>query len=349
MSGNWVWPELPMSRLNTLLNTTNTWLVINITGVDQLDTAGAYILQKIQKNNPSCQFKANATQTSILTLIQTNTVDNTSSTIRLNAYDNVYLIGKKTTDHLRKSLNLIAFIGETFLSYWITNKVPLNMRLKLVTDIIIDVGIKAIPIVSLLCFLIGIVLCYQIGGELKQYGANIFIVDILGIAILREFAPLITAIIVAGRTASSFTAEIGAMKAQQELDALKTFGISPIKRLVLPRIIGMIIALPLLVMVADILSCLGGMIMAKATLAVEYQAFIDRFFIAISFKTYLAGLIKAPVFAIIIAFVGCYLGMSVRNDTVSIGQETTKSVVYSIFMIIIADALFSIFYSSIGI
>jgi phospholipid/cholesterol/gamma-HCH transport system permease protein len=228
-------------------------------------------------------------------------------------------------------------------------RTPWNISGRLILDIIYSTGYQAIGIITLLAFLIGVVLAYQMGGQLIAYGANIFIVKLLGLSLLREFAPLITSIIVAGRSGSAFTAQIGTMKIQEELDALRTFGISPIERLVLPRLCGLIIALPLLVVLADISSVIGGMIMSKVYLGISYGEFISQFHTDISFYTYFIGLIKTPVFALIIASVGSYRGFCVHGHASSIGEETTKSVVYSIFLIIIADAIFSILFSSAGL
>ncbi|WP_157966567.1 MlaE family ABC transporter permease [Fastidiosibacter lacustris] len=349
LNGQWCWHSIDQNIINKIKSLKKTIEQIDIKYIERLDTMGAYFIYKIQQILKNVSLVATETQISLISLIAKNYTVYDSSLQPLNTYEKVYQIGEQTTNYIKDSKNLVAFIGATVMSYLQVIRTPFATQWRLLLDIITQTGVKAIAIVSLLCFLIGIVLCYQIGSQLKIYGANIFVVDLLGISLLREFAPLITAIIVAGRSASSFTAELGTMKVQQEIDALKTFGISPIKRLILPRIIGMVIALPLLIVIADIISCIGGMVMAKASLGINFYDFIQRFSTAVSFNNYLTGLIKAPFFAIIIGAVGCYRGTIVKNDSLSIGQETTKSVVYSTFLIIVTDALFSILFSTIGI
>ena len=349
LTGQWRWQTIDQDIFVKIKNLKGKIILINIEKVETLDTAGAYFIHKIQQLFSHARVKATEIQNSLIDLIRKNYTLYDSRLQPLNTYEKVYQIGEQTTNYIKDSRNLIAFIGATVMSYLQVIRTPFATQWRLLLDIIIQTGVKAIPIVSLLCFLIGIVLCYQIGSQLRIYGANIFVVDLLGISLLREFAPLITAIIVAGRSASSYAAELGSMKVQQEIDALKTFGISPIKRLILPRIIGMMIALPLLIVIADIISCIGGMLMAKASLGISFFDFLQRFSTAVSFNNYLTGLIKAPFFAVIIGTVGCYRGTVVKNNSLSIGQETTKSVVYSIFLIIVADALFSILFSAIGV
>ncbi|WHN65718.1 ABC transporter permease [Cysteiniphilum sp. QT6929] len=349
LTGQWRWQSLDQSILAKIKNLKEHIMCIDAQKIEKLDISGAYFIYKIQQFFLKAAIKVTHTQRSLIDLVHKNYTNYDSRLQPLNTYEKVYQIGEQTTSYIKDSKNLIAFIGATVMSYLQVIRTPFATQWRLLLDIIIQTGVKAIPIVSLLCFLIGIVLCYQIGSQLKIYGANIFVVDLLGISLLREFAPLITAIIVAGRSASSYTAELGSMKVQQEVDALKTFGISPIKRLILPRIIGMMISLPLLIVIADIISCVGGMIMAKTSLGISFYDFLQRFSTAVSFNNYLTGLIKAPFFAIIIGAVGCYRGTVVKNNSLSIGQETTKSVVYAIFLIIVTDALFSILFSAIGI
>jgi phospholipid/cholesterol/gamma-HCH transport system permease protein len=222
---------------------------------------------------------------------------------------------------------------------------PKNIQWNSIFKIVEETGCKALPIIGLLSFLIGIVLAYQMGLQLKDYGANAYIVDFSGLAILREFGPLITAIIVAGRTGSAFTAQIGIMKINEEIDALKTFGLSPVERLVLPRIFGLLIAIPLLTVWADAFGIMGCMVMANGMLDLGYADFLARFQQVIELKTYALGLIKTPVFAVLIAQVGCFQGFQVGYSADSVGSQTTRSVVQSIFLIIITDAFFSVLYS----
>lgn len=206
-------------------------------------------------------------------------------------------------------------------------------------------GITALPIIGLLSFLIGVVLAYQLGLQLETYGANIFIAYISGMAIFREFAPLITAIIVAGRTSSAFTAQIGSMKINEEIDALYTMGLSPTELLVVPKVLGLLLIFPLLIFWADFFSTLGAMFMSKVMLHVGYRDFLSRLQESVGIKQMMLGLYKAPAFAVLVALVGCYQGFCVESNADSLGNQTTKSVVQALFLIIIADAVYSVIYS----
>jgi phospholipid/cholesterol/gamma-HCH transport system permease protein len=186
------------------------------------------------------------------------------------------------------------------------------------------------------------VIAYQGADQLQRFGANIFIADLVGLSMVRELSPLMTAIIVAGRSGSAYTAQIGTMKVTEEIDALRTIGISPTELLVLPKLIALIIALPLLTVFADITGLLGGMLMASSKLDVSYAMFIDRLGDAVHLSSFLTGIGKAPVFAAIIALVGCYQGFQVTGSADSVGRQTTVSVVQGIFLVILSDALFSI-------
>ena len=208
---------------------------------------------------------------------------------------------------------------------------------------------KAVPLVGLMSFLIGIVLSYQMGVQLKIYGANILIVKVSGIAILREFAPLITAIIMAGRTSTSFASLIGSMKINEEVDALKVMGKNVIITLVYPRSIAMLIALPLLVVWSSICAIAGSMLMANIVLHVSYMAFLQKFPNDVGVMQYLLGMFKVPFFALFITAVGCYQGLTAELSSESVGRQTTRAAVQSIFLIIIIDATFSIMYSFVGV
>jgi len=210
-------------------------------------------------------------------------------------------------------------------------------------------GFDALPIVGLLSFLLGIVIAYQGAGQLRQYGANIFVADLVGLSMLREFAPLITAIIIAGRSGSAYAAQIGTMSVTEEIDALRTLGIAPLDLLVLPKIFALAVALPLLTVFSDVLGVFGGMLMARAQLGVSFGEFIDRFVKAVSVTSYLVGICKAPVFAMIIAVIGCFQGFRTRGGADSVGRQTTRSVVQSTFLVILADALFSVAFSALDL
>lgn len=254
-------------------------------------------------------------------------------------------IGLLTVQQLQEGRDFLAFIGQLFFDLLRLISTPKRWRFSSLTSVIYLNGYLALPIIALLSFLIGVVLTYQMGLQLRNYGANIYIVDLLGLSVLREFGPLLTAIMVAGRTGSAFTAQLGMMKLNQEIDALNTMGVTPGELLLIPRIIGMFITLPLLSMWADIFGVFGGMVMANNMLNISWYDFLHRFPHVVPLRSFLIGIGKAPIFALIISSVGCFEGMKVGNSAESVGRNTTRSVVLSIFFIIVADAIFSIIFS----
>ena len=219
---------------------------------------------------------------------------------------------------------------------------PRHLRLASVARHIYETGIQAIPIVSLIAFLISVIIAYLSAQQLRQFGAEIFTVDLVAIAVLREMGVLLTAIIVAGRSGSAFAAELGVMRLNEEIDALHSMGVDPFEVLVLPRLIGLLIALPLLTIVADAMGLAGGALLSSLLLDISLTQFIPRLQDALAPTTFWAGLIKAPVFAILIAMVGTYRGMQVRDSSRELGRLTTVAVVQSIFLVIFADAVFAI-------
>ncbi len=242
----------------------------------------------------------------------------------------------------RSAIRALAFLGESTIAFGRSLTRPRSIRWRALLRIVELDGVRALPITGLLTFLVGVVIAYQGAEQLRKFGTNIFIVDLVGISLLREIAPLIVAILIAGRSGSAYAAEIGTMKVTEELDAVRTLGISPMNLLVLPRSLGLIIALPLLTVYADIVGVFGGMLIALGELNVSFIEFIARFEEAVPVRHFLIGLGKAPIFAAIIALVGCYQGFQIRGGVDDVGRHTTISVVQGIFLVIVFDALCSI-------
>lgn len=257
--------------------------------------------------------------------------------------------GRLAWAHAEQALSLLAFIGEVNIYALRSIAHPSRIRWQPFLSNLQTAGINALPIIGLLIFLVGVVLAYQGGTQLRLYGANIFIVELVTLTMVRELAPLMAAIIIAGRTGSAITAQIGTMQVTEEIDALRTLGIPPMEQLVLPKILALILALPLLTVFADMVGIFGGMVMAHIFLAVEIREFAERIPEVVPLSSFLIGVGKAPVFAVIIATVGCFQGFRVRGGAESVGQHTTASVVQAIFLVIIADAVFSILFSWLGI
>ena len=221
---------------------------------------------------------------------------------------------------------------------------PRAMRPSSLARHIYETGVTAIPIVSLIAFLISVIVAYLGAQQLRRFGADIFVVDLVTISVLREMGVLLTAIIVAGRSGSAFAAEIGVMQLNEETDALRAMGMNPIEVLVVPRILALVVALPLLTVIADAMGLAGGGLLCLVNLHIPLPQFISRLRESISATTFWSGLIKAPVFAVLIAMVGAYRGMQVRDSARELGRLTTVAVVQSIFLVILADALFSILF-----
>lgn len=236
----------------------------------------------------------------------------------------------------------LAFLGETTVAVLRSMSRPKSIRWRAVVRVLEQDGVQALPITGLLTFLVGVVIAYQGAEQLRKFGTNIFIVDLVGISLLREIAPLLVAILIAGRSGSAYAAEIGTMKVTEEMDAVRTLGISPMNLLVLPRTFALVIALPLLTFYSDAFGVFGGMLIASGELNVSFAEFVDRFEEAVALRHFLIGIGKAPFFAMIIALVGCYQGFQIRGGVDDVGRHTTISVVQSVFLVIVFDAICSI-------
>lgn len=250
--------------------------------------------------------------------------------------------GRSAVATVLQGLAFVRFVGEAALAALRVLPRPRLWRVRAIWHEIQIGGYEALPIIGLTSFLLGVVVAYQGADQLQHYGANVFVVDLVGYAMLREFAPLISAIIIAGRSGSAYAAQLGSMVVAEEIDALRTIGIDPMQRLVLPKIVALAVALPLLTLFADITGVFGGMVMASTQLDIGFAEFLDRFGRVMQGSSLLIGLGKSLVFALIIASVGCFQGLRTKGGADSVGRQTTLSVVQSIFLIIVADALFSV-------
>jgi len=349
--GEWNLPNISLLKksLAELSLPTKEQIEIDGAKVTKMDSAGAWLLiQWInnlsgKKMTPKLiNFPENSEK--LIHLIQKRD-PKPDSLPKVQELNWISRVGKLGVQQWQGGLLYLSFVGELSLELLRILRRPSHFRWKALLGSIYRTGFEALPIIGLLSFMIGVVLTYQMGVQLQTYGANIFIVDLLGLSVLREFSPLITAIMIAGRTGSSFTAELGLMKANQEINALDTMGVTPAELLLLPKILGLFIALPLLTVWADIFGIFGGMVMSNNLLGISWFDFLTRFQHQIPLKALLIGLGKAPIFALIISSVGCFQGMTVKDTADSIGKNTTKSVVFAIFFIIVADAIFSVIFS----
>jgi phospholipid/cholesterol/gamma-HCH transport system permease protein len=323
---------------------------INGQAIQAFDSAGALVLLKLyltlqqaKKEIELIHFQPSHLE--IFNLIKNNQDGLITCAPSKEDEDWVSLIGRETINKYKQAQEFIGLVGDLSTQFMEACSQLKRFQWPSIVSILYSGGLCALPILALLSFLIGVVLAYQMGLQLKTYGANIFIAYLSGLAIFREFGPLITAIIVAGRTSSSFTAQIGSMVVNEEVDAIEAMGLSSVQLLVLPKVIALTLIFPLLIFWSDVFSVLGSMLMAKAELGVSYMDFLHRLQESVGRKQFFLGLYKAPTFAILIALVGCFQGLRVHNSTDSIGLQTTKSVVQALFLIIIADAIYSILYS----
>lgn len=257
-------------------------------------------------------------------------------------FEPVSALGRHVTRRWRTLLFALDFIGHTCATFARACTSWRRLRPASVTRHVYETGITAIPIVSLIAFLITVIIAYIAAQQARSYGAEIFVVDIVTVGVLRELAVLLTAIIVAGRSGSAFAAEIGAMKLNEEVDALHAIGVEPHEVLIVPRVIGLVIALPLLTVIADGIGLAGGAVLCKWLLDMPLPLYIDRVQDAIAPTTFWVGIIKAPFFGLLIALSGTYRGLQVRDSSRELGRLTTVAVVQSIFLVIFANAIFAV-------
>ena len=243
----------------------------------------------------------------------------------------------------------VNFFGATVAAFGALLRRPRQLRLRELTVQLEQTGLNAIPVVALVTMLIGVVVAYLLGLQAEKYGANIFVVDGVGIGATREFAPIIVAVIVAGRSGAAFTAQLGSMRLTEETDAIRTLGLDPMQVLVLPRVLALMVALPLLVFVGDVMSLAGAMAIASPMLDITPAAFLARLREALDARHVFVGLAKAPVFALVIAVIGARMGMTVGRDTRALGAATTSTVVQSIVAVILLDAAFAIVLQALGL
>jgi len=258
-------------------------------------------------------------------------------------------VGEETVRMLGVLAGLLGFFGLTLATIGRTALRPRRLRAAALVHQMQETGFNAVPIVSLMGFLIGVVLAFQGSVQLRQFGAEVFVVDLIAISILRELGIMLTAIIVAGRSGSAFTASIGSMKVREEIDAMRTLGLDPMEVLVLPRVLALAIMLPILGFVANVMGLLGGALMSWVELGSSPAMFLTRLQDNTDVWHLGVGMIKAPVFAVVIATVACWQGFQVGGSSESVGQRTTAAVVQAIFLVIAIDALFSVFFAEIGV
>ncbi|WP_246337215.1 MlaE family lipid ABC transporter permease subunit [Azospirillum oleiclasticum] len=328
---------------------------IDLSKVDALDTVGAYLLARLADRLKAEGHAVDVTGVRPAHAALFDAVRGTGCAVPVEP-ERQHLItamvertGRATVAMGHGALELVNFLGLMTVAVARLVLHPGRLRAKSVMFHIEQTGLNALPILGLLSFLIGVVLAFQGADQLRRFGAELFVVNLLGVSILREIGILIAAIIVAGRSGSAFTAQIGTMKVNQEVDAIRTLGLDPVELLVLPRALALIISMPLLAFYSNIMGLFGGAVMSWAVLDISFGQFIRQLHGAVTINHFVVGMVKAPVFALVIAMVGCYEGLKVSGSAESVGRLTTKAVVESIFLVIVMDALFSVAFSFFGL
>jgi phospholipid/cholesterol/gamma-HCH transport system permease protein len=327
---------------------------IDLAGVERLDTVGAWLLLRTCRDLGERGISATienvpAAFQPLLDQVAKNEPARPASEPRpsfiASLRTSMHFLGQATVEFFDVARDLLGFFGLVCLTVARSWRQPGRIRFVSLVAQMQRAGVTALPIVGVLSFLIGVVIAYQGADQLRRFGAEIFAVNLLGISILRELGVLLTAIIVAGRSGSAFTAEIGAMQVNEEIDALRVLGLDPVEVLVLPRLFGLIMVLPLLTAYADFMALLGGGLMSWIALDIPLLRFVQQLRDAVSATTFWLGILKAPFFAAAIALVGCRSGLRVTRSAESVGLLTTISVVHSIFLVIILDAAFSVLFA----
>ena len=352
IAGEWTadYAGLCLAAVSSITLLPNTTAGITCGGVERIDITGAWILNRrieelkltrcsLELEHFEPEHKSFLNQVGALQQRQPKTPPNEESKHFLDWV-------QSCRQHLYATL---AFLGWCWVLILQAFRHPTSFRFRAFIKQCEMAAVRAAPIVGVISFLIAIVLAYQGSGQLKRFGAEIFSVNLVTISVLREMGSLLTAIMVAGRSGSAFAAEIGAMKLNEEVDALSTIGLQPMEILVLPRIIALTLMMPLLTFLADISGLLGCGLLTVLTTKTSWLLFTSRLLDAISMTDFWIGIGKAPVFGFAIAVVGCYHGMLVTTSAESVGRETTNAVVNSIFLVMIIDALFSIIFTNLGL
>jgi len=347
--GEWTLATVPQIEKELKCIPHGEKVVWDLSGIRAFDSAGVLLFMEYyenrKKNVPVEVIGYSESQKEMYDLLKEHMINEMPERKRGFFED----LGKTTLKVLEDIKDFITFLGQLFSTLFHALFHPQNIRIKEMVYHIHHSGFNALMIIGLTSFLVGMVIAYQGAVQLAKFGADIFIVDTVGISIVRELGPMITAIVIAGRSGSAYTAEIGAMKITEEIAAMRTMGFDPYSFLVLPRIFALMISLPLLIFFSDLMGIFGGMVASQMQLHISLSQFVDRLYEVLEVKHYILGMIKGPVFAFVIAAIGCFRGFQVSDNTESLGLQTTASVVNSIFLVIAFDALFSVIYTELNL
>jgi phospholipid/cholesterol/gamma-HCH transport system permease protein len=325
-------------------------VAVDVTGVQRLDSAGVLQLVRFAYRNQVDldAFSFRPDHHALVSAIEDVSDDRPKKKPEYGFAAALGRLGFAVHDNWVEIIALVSFLGENLAKLLRMLKQPRRLRLTATISHMEQVGLDAVPLVVLLSYLVGAVIAFLGANILQDFGATIYVVELVNVAFLREFGVLLTAILLAGRTASAFTAQIGAMVSREEVDAMRTLGLDPIDVLVIPRLLALMVTLPLLAFIADIAGLLGGMSVGAFSLDIPPQAYLARMHDTMHLRHFLVGLSKAPVFAMVIALIGCLEGLQVQGTAQSVGDRTTSSVVQSISLVIVLDAIAAIWFMQMG-
>jgi len=357
LGGQWTLDTLAAhaDELQTVLHTKDRAVRFDLSAVERLDTASAWAVHRTVKALNETGRKTALTglkpeHRALMDRVKEAATEPEPETQQPGSFIALLeRLGRGSHYAVREAVEMTAFLGLTVIAIGRVSGHPPRLRITSWINHLERVGVNALPIVGLLSFLVGVVIAYQGADQLRRFGADIFMVNLLGITTLRELGVLLTAIIVAGRSGSAFAAQIGTMQVNEEVDAIRALGLDPVELLVLPRLFALLVAMPLLTVFADFMSLLGGLVIGMTVLDIPPIQFAHRLNTVVSQGTFWIGMVKAPVFGFLIAMVGCREGLNTGGSAESVGLHTTRAVVISIFLVIVVDAVFSVFFSYIRV
>lgn len=346
-------PLGPSIRRRLLEAAADSWfrkLVVDLSKADSIDTSGAVLLALLRKSAHcrKARFEFSGAEGSVRDFLSWVDLDSlvleTQTSTRVQSHGPLVSVGEAALAFLENLRFFFSFVGALFLAGLRALLHPRSFRGRHMLACLEQGGVNALPIITLIHFLVGLVLAFQASIQLRQFGANIFVADLVGLAQVREFGPLVTAVLLAGRSGSAFAAELGTMQVNEEIDALKALGIDPVRFLVLPKTVALILAMPLLTLYADFMGILGGLTVGVLGLDLTIQGYLLETQKALDLFDVFSGIIKSFAFAWIVAGVGCLRGLQTKGGAESVGKSATSAVVAGIFLIIVADAVFTVIF-----
>ncbi len=322
---------------------------IDLAGITEIDTVGAWLVFRLEREFDAQIIGASEEATRLIDAVSASKSQLRITPSHAPLWQRIpALIGRFVVGLMAGSIGMLGFIGALLLAIWATIRAPRRFRIRAFVRQVELVGIDSLGIIALMSFLIGIVIAQQGAAQLQQFGAEIYTVNLTGRLALRELGTLMTAIMIAGRSGSAFAAQIGTMKLTEEIDAMRTIGVSPMEALVLPRVLASMLMMTLVGFLASLMAIVGGAFISSFVLDIPFATFLARVQEVVPIRDLYVGLIKGPVFGLIVALTGCYQGMQVAGNSEDVGLRTTRAVVQAIFMVIVLDSFFAVFFYEIG-